>query len=459
MLEHLVDLVSRLGHWGYLIIFAVATAESAAFLGLLVPGESLVVIAGFLAGQGVLDLDALILTVAIGATLGDSIGYEMGRRLGRTWAARFGHRVGLTAARLKRADEFFSRHGGKAVFFGRFVGFARALVPFIAGSARMRYDVFLAFNFLGAVAWAVAVVLLGYFLGQVAEQWVGRASAIVGGAALVVLALGWLWHWMVRHEEQIKNRWARIKEHPRVPAVLDRFGPQIAWLRARLSPGSYFGLQLTVGALVFSGAAWLFGGIAEDVLTGDPITVFDLQVEGWFHSHQTPWLTTFLSAVSRWHEWPAVTAVTLLLLLYLLWQRHWRWVVTVICTVPGGMLLNTLLKLVFHRARPTLSDLTATLHTYSFPSGHVMAATLIYGVTAAYLAARFGSWRWRVLAVLVAFFLVAMVAFSRVYLGVHYVSDVLAAAAAGGAWFALCQVAVNTLWHRRGHCQHGGAPR
>ena len=148
------------------------------------------------------------------------------------------------------------------------------------------------------------------------------------------------------------------------------------------------GLQLTVGALAFTGAAWLFGGIAEDVLTGDPLTVFDLQAERWFHSHQAPWLTTFLSAVSRWHEWPAMTAVTLLLLLYLLWQRHWHWVVTIICTVPGGMLLNTLIKLVFHRARPTLSDLTATLHTYSFPSGHVMAATLIYGVVAAYLAAR-----------------------------------------------------------------------
>lgn len=142
MLEHLVDLVSRLGQWGYLIIFAVATAESAAFLGLLVPGESLVLIAGFLAGQGVLDLDALILTVAIGATLGDNIGYELGKHLGRTWAARFGHRLGLTEARLKRADEFFSKHGGKAVFFGRFVGFARALVPFIAARRACRITCF-----------------------------------------------------------------------------------------------------------------------------------------------------------------------------------------------------------------------------------------------------------------------------------------------------------------------------
>jgi undecaprenyl-diphosphatase len=114
------------------------------------------------------------------------------------------------------------------------------------------------------------------------------------------------------------------------------------------------------------------------------------------------------------------------------------------------MLLDALLKVAFHRARPTLAILAAVLHTYSFPSGHVMAATLLYGVTAAYLSTRLPTWRWGVLAVLVACCWVAVVAFSRVYLGVHYLSDVLAAAAAGITWLALCLVAVDTLWYRRG---------
>jgi undecaprenyl-diphosphatase len=452
MLDYLVNLLERLGHWGYLVIFLGATLESAAFVGLLVPGEALVLVAGFFAAQGLLDIGDLIVIVAIGAILGDSIGYEMGRRIGRPGLERYGSRFGLINTRIAKAEAFFKRHGGKAVFLGRFVGFARALVPFLAGSSRMPYRKFFPYNALGAALWSAAILLLGYFLGaswQIAEQWTGRASVIVGGAVLIIFALGWLWHWMVRHEAQIKNRWARIREHPRVAAILERFAPQIAWLRARLSPGSYFGLQLTGGVLVFAGAAWLFGGITEDVLTGDPLVVFDLQVERWFHSHQAPWLTAVLSVVSQWHEWPTMTGVTLLLLLYLLWQRQWHWVVTTICTVPGGMLLSTLLKLVFHRARPTFSDLAAALNTYSFPSGHVMAATLIYGLTATYLATRLTAWRWRVLAVLVAFLLVTIVAFSRVYLGVHYMSDVLAAAAAGVAWLALCHMGVSTMWQRR----------
>ena len=232
--------------------------------------------------------------------------------------------------------------------------------------------------------------------------------------------------------------------------VLDLF----ARLRANLSPGSYFVLQMTVGLLVFAAAAWLFGGIAEDVVTGDPLILRDLEVERWFHLHQTSWLNRFLSGVSRLHEWPAVAGAAVLLMLYLLWRRDWRWVTTVICAVPGGMLLDALLKVAFHRARPTLSSLAAVLHTYSFPSGHVMAATLIYGVSAAYLITRLAAWHFKVLAVLVACSLVAVVAFSRVYLGVHYLSDVLAAASAGVTWLALSLVAVDTLWYRRDRQPH-----
>lgn len=90
-----------------------------------------------------------------------------------------------------------------------------------------------------------------------------------------------------------------------------------------------------------------------------------------------------------------------------LWSHDWRWVTTVICAVPGGMLLDVLLKVAFHRARPNLSDLSAVLHTYSFRSGHGMAATLIYGVAATYVTARLAAWRWGAFAFLVACLLVS----------------------------------------------------
>ena len=194
MLEKLLHLVAGLGPWAYLFVFVVAAAESAAFLGLLAPGETVTLFAGFLAEREILDLRVLMPLVAIAATLGDTIGYEVGRRLGRPWLLKHGRRVGVKPKHLERAQAFFEKHGPKAVFFGRWVGFARALVPFIAGSSHMRYRTFLLYNAMAAVSWAVVTLLLGYFAGaswRVVEKWIGRGGLIIGLLGLI-LVLGFL---------------------------------------------------------------------------------------------------------------------------------------------------------------------------------------------------------------------------------------------------------------------------
>ncbi len=193
MLDHLIGLLWRLGYWGYIVIFLGATLESAAFLGFFIPGETLVVVAGALASLGILDVTDLIAIVALGAILGDNISYQLGRHLGHPWLVRYGGRVGLDHARLERVDAFYRRHGGAAVVFGRFVGFLRALVPFVAGAAGMSYPRFLCFNAAAGLAWAAAIVLFGYFLGgswRIVQTWVGNtglvAAGVVAAAALVV---------------------------------------------------------------------------------------------------------------------------------------------------------------------------------------------------------------------------------------------------------------------------------
>lgn len=195
MLQYILDLVARLGHWSYLLIFLVAALECAAFFGLLVPGESLMLASGFFAQQGLLELDAVIVVGTFGAVVGDNIGYQLGCHLGREWLLRHGARFGLKPRRLDQAEAFFARHGAKAVFFGRFVGFARALVPFVAGASRMRYRQFIVYNTIGAVLWTLACVLLGYFLGaswQVAERWISRTGLIIGGLFAVAIIGIWI---------------------------------------------------------------------------------------------------------------------------------------------------------------------------------------------------------------------------------------------------------------------------
>jgi membrane protein DedA with SNARE-associated domain len=194
LLEYLLDLVVRLGDWSYLIIFAAAALECAAFAGLLVPGESLVLASGFFAHRGILQLDAVMAAAGIGAIAGDNIGYFLGAHLGREWLLRKGSKFGIRKRRLAQAEGFFRRQGPKAVFFGRFIGFARALVPFVAGASRMPHRKFVLYDALGAILWIVAFVTLGYMLGaswRVAEQWINRTGLLVGALVAVTLLVIW----------------------------------------------------------------------------------------------------------------------------------------------------------------------------------------------------------------------------------------------------------------------------
>jgi membrane protein DedA with SNARE-associated domain len=193
--ERLIGLLWRVGNWGYLIVFAGATLESAAFLGFIVPGETLVIVSGVLASLGMFHLADLILVVTVGAIIGDNVSYHLGRRLGHAWLLRYGVRVGLDRTRLERVESLYDRHGGAAVLFGRFVGFLRALVPFVAGAAGMRYPPFICYNTVACVAWAFATVLLGYYVGEsweLVERWIGRTGLIVAGAITLAAALFWL---------------------------------------------------------------------------------------------------------------------------------------------------------------------------------------------------------------------------------------------------------------------------
>ncbi len=450
MLDYLINFVAHLGHWGYLVIFIVVALECQAFLGLVMPGESLVLVGGFFAEQGLLDPWGLILVISMAAIFGDSIGYELGRHLGRGWLLKYEGRFGLRREKLDRVDTFLVRHGGKAVFASHFMHLLRALMPFIAGARRMPYPKFLFFNAVGCMVWATVYVSLGYFAGESwrdVAKWLGDASEIVGGILLFFIALVLLWRWLGRHEAEVQRRWRAVVDHPRLVSWRRRFDPAREFLLDRLSPHGYLGLHLTIGVVLLIGAAWLFGGIAQDVVAGDPLTVFDKNIADWFHQHRTAGLTSTMQMVSGLASTTWVTGIATVTAIVLCWKRCWHRLLALVLVVPGGMALNVLLKIAFHRHRPSFKDSFLIFHGYSFPSGHTMGATLLYGLLAAFAVIALKTWRWRVGAVFGALVMVLLVGFSRVYLGAHYPSDVLGAAAAGFAWLTLSLTAVET-WRR-----------
>ena len=269
------------------------------------------------------------------------------------------------------------------------------------------------------------------------------------GILSTMAALAWLGWWLVRHEVEVRHRWEGLAAHPRVTAFRTRFAPQIAFLQARLSPAEFIGLDLTIGAIILIGASFIFGGIAEDVVTGDPLTIVDREIAEWLHLHATPTLTEAMKFISLLASLPLVTGICLFMALFFAWKRSGYRLMALILTIPVGMLMNGMLKYAFHRSRPSWDDPILIIGSFGFPSSHAMAATLLYGFIAAFGVREVQAWRWRVLVVLSAILLVLLIGFSRLYLGVHYLSDVLAGIAAGSAWLALCLIAVGTLRRHR----------
>jgi undecaprenyl-diphosphatase len=218
---------------------------------------------------------------------------------------------------------------------------------------------------------------------------------------------------------------------------------------ARLEPDGEFGLHLTIGVLVLLLAAWIFGGIARDVVEHEALTRLDARLALWLHGHMRPGLTWVMLLLAWLHGIVGTLALALLLGWWLRGRLEPYWLLALAAAVPGGLVLNFALKLAFHRARPHFHDPVLILPTYSFPSGHALSATVVYGFIACYVVRHARTRPVRVATVLLACALVALVAFSRLYLGVHYLSDVLAGIAEGCAWLAVCITAASTLRRRR----------
>lgn len=449
--EQILNLISQYGYW--IVLFGVM-AESA---GLPLPGETILIASGVLVQRGSLDLSYVLLFGILGAVIGDQIGYWAGRRGGRPFVLRWGRYIRITPERLARAENFFERHGGKAVFLARFVAGLRVFGALTAGVSRMNWRTFAFYNALGGATWATAAVLAGYLLGgsiSLVERWAGRASALLAAALVLAAALYLAYRWVRDHPEAVRRAFARIGGR-RVLVFLHT--PMGRWLRRRFAPGEVYGLALTAGVVLFGLFSWAFGGITQDVLARDPLVRADLAILGFFHAHAIPSLTIAVSVMEMVLSPEALLLGAALAGAGLLFVGRRRREfekgfagAVLLATAFGTGALVELFKHLFDRPRPPASLQLVSETGNGFPSGHAMTA-LVVGATVWYLfslrppESRWGSWRAkaRIGAVAVAFAL--LVGIGRAYTGAHYPSDVLAGWALGGVWASLCLTAAEVF--------------
>jgi membrane protein DedA with SNARE-associated domain/membrane-associated phospholipid phosphatase len=449
-------ILALIEHYGYLVVLFGVMLEST---GVPLPGETILLASGILVQRGHLDLGYTIAFGISGAVLGDQIGYWVGREGGRPFVLKWGRYLFITPERLARAEAFFARHGGKAVFLARFFSGFRVFGALVAGISRMRWGSFILYNALGGALWATAVVLLGYLLGSsigLVERWLGRATLMLLAGLAVVVAFYLAYRWAANNRARLVEWGEALLAYPPVARLRRRYDRQLRWMLRRLTPGQYLGLHLTLGLIAAGGCLWLFGGVVEDLLTGDPLVRFDRVVDDYLHSHATPPLTKFFLVVTAFGSLEAIVLLGVVVAALLAWRRMWMLLVTWLAAVAGSALLDRLLKEFFHRPRPHFAHPLLVETSYSFPSGHAMESFVVYGMLAYFAVLALRTWEARVGVVCGAALLVVLIGFSRMYLGVHYFSDVIAGYAAGGVWLSALITGAETIRRSK---THGNKPR
>ncbi|MET9022775.1 bifunctional DedA family/phosphatase PAP2 family protein [Actinopolymorpha sp. NPDC004070] len=450
MISTVASYILTLPGWvALVVVFALPALESSAFVGFVFPGEIALILGGVLAFENRVSLAAVLLAGIGGAVVGDSVGYLIGRRYGRSLLEGTLGRL-VNHKHFDRAERYLAARGGKAVFLGRFTAALRVMIPGLSGMARMHYPKFAAFNIAGGVAWGGMCVLLGY-VGGSSWRHVEHLASRIGLGVLVVVVLLAAAGYLVRRTrgDWWRRQGQRIRESRAATWAGERFPGPVAWVGARLDHAVPTGLSMTVATVVAVGSTWVFLGVTQDVLAHEELATVDPTIHAWVLHHREAWLNDVLR-IATWLGSNTFLLPGLTIAAVVLVRRHRSWspAVTIVVTYGAALLVHAVVREWVHRARPPATDWLAGAGGLSYPSGHTIQATVGWGIVAI-LAMSGVTVRTRVLLASVAASVMLLVSVSRVYLGVHWPTDVLASVALGVGLLSLYGIVRLSMLARR----------
>lgn len=428
----LIAFIAAHPHLAYAAVLLLALSESIPVIGVFIPGTAAILAISALVPTGIVKLWPLLGAATAGAIIGDGLSFWIGHRYHREILERWP--LNRHPDLITRSEAFFARHGDKSVFIARFTPGVRAFIPLIAGMLRMPVARFYVANILSALVWAPSHVLPAVFVGAAFGMFGAAAKPLAILLVLIVLVI-----------------WAMI----RLVRLALRHGPALVsglsdWLRLRAAanPSSWNRIALdlldparpdiraiALLAVMLIGSAWLFFGILEDIVAGDPLVRADAAIYQALQDLRTLPGDSVMLAITELGDTIVVMAITIAVLLWLAWKRAWRSAIYWLAAVAGASALNTVIKVALHRARPTELFYTGW-SAFSFPSGHSTVNLVLYSFLAL-LIGRGSRSVWRLPVTFIALSFVLLIAFSRVYLGAHWFSDAVGGLAFGTAWLAV----------------------
>lgn len=413
------------------VIFVIALCDALIVLGAIVPALPLLFAVGMLIGLDQVSGPYAVACAATGAFIGDALSFWVGHRWGpqlrNHWPFRKYPQL------LERGETMFRRNAFKSILVARYVGPIRPFVPAVAGMLRMRLRRYLPASALAAVSWAVLFLAPGWILGEAYDAVAAVAGrlALVGGLLLVALALVWAavlhtYRWFAAHADALLARglaWSHA--HP----VLGRYSEAV------FDPQRRESVSLAVLAVLLLVMGWLWFAFLALVLGhGEPLGV-DLALHRLMHSLRNPLADRPLAALAALGDWPVLTPAFALVLGYLAWRRRWMAAGHWLAAIAFGLALTAFLGAVVDIPKPP-----AVSTGFGFPSIAVTMCTILFGFFAVLIARELPG-RDRIWPYMVASVVVTLVGFSRLYLGAHWLSDVVGGMLFGSVWLLILGVA------------------
>jgi len=395
-----------LHHWGYWVIFLAAMLEASPLFGLVIPGQSIVILGGFLVKLGILDIGDTLFFAILGAILGDLIGFSLGRKYGYSFISQYGKYVRFKKEHFEKTKKLMRDHTGKTLIIGRFNPLTRAFAPFVAGASDISIKKFLPLNILGSVMWGVTFVMIGYVSGggyQLASKYV-RVFIIIA-IIVSVLIIG-------------TYRFINKRKH-----IFKRY--------------YLYTLILNIFSLYF------FTKMIEDVIDGELIMHLDVLINAKVMLFWNPLLNKIMIGITSIANPLNLFLLSLLLFGILIYRKKWYHSLLLMCSMLGGLLFEFLTKLIIHRSRPENGLITVS--GYSFPSGHATMAIIFFTIIILAFKDDIKSTLWRNCFIAINILLFFFIGVSRVYLNVHWFSDILAGFSLGLFWLTLLILIFKTI--------------
>ena len=413
------------------VVFLIAFCDALVVLGILVPALPLLFAVGTLVGLGHLSGPYAITCAALGALLGDGLSFWVGHRWGPQLRGKWPfHRYPQL---LDRGETLFRRHGAMGIVIARYVGPVRPFVPVVAGMLRMPLKRYLPASIFAGVTWGAAFIAPGWLFGAsydavaaVADKLLLVLLGLVAALALAWAVVLYTWRWFAAHADNLLARALRwTRAHPK----LGRFAA------ALIDPRRPESASLVILAACLFAVAWLWAGLtASLLLRGGPL-VIDHNVHATMFALRNPLADRLMASLAAIGSAPVLGSCSAVALAWLIWRRRWMAAAHWLTAITVGWLLTAGLDALVDMPRPP-----SAVAGFGFPSIAVTMTTVVFGFFAVLIARELPG-RQRVWPYLLTGVATALVAFARLYLGAHWLSDVMAGVLLGVAWLLVLGIA------------------